>query len=106
MIKFLLGVLLLPAVAFAQPVTVDKPVTVNKPVLCSTVEVVFSELTKKYEEQPIWIGDKNDSKVVVFVNKSTSTWTVVQFDKKTACVLDGGENFQYKKDFFDSTPSL
>lgn len=92
--SFLLGVLLLPAVAIAQPVTVDKSV------VCDKVEAVIEVLTKKYDEQPVWFGTAKDSKVGVLVNPKTSSWTVVQFNDKLACVLETGEGFQLRPGLF------
>lgn len=88
--SFLLGVLLLPAVAMAQPVTVEKTV------VCDVSEKVISEITKKHGEQPIWIGNKPESKIGVLVNSKTATWTVIQFNNKLACVIDSGEGFQVR----------
>lgn len=90
--SFLLGVLLLPAVAFAQPVTVDKTIP------CDKVDKVIEELTKKYGEQPIWFGKSNDTKVAVLVNTKNANWTVIQFNDKIACVLETGEGFQLRTD--------
>lgn len=89
--SFLLGVLLLPAVAFAQPVTVDKSVP------CDKVERVIEELTKKHGEQPVWVGQAQDSRVTVLVNPQTQSWSVVQFNDKVACVLEVGEGFQLRQ---------
>ena len=45
--KFLLGVLLLPALALAQPVTVEKPVQ------CEKAEIVIKGLVNsEYQEKP------------------------------------------------------
>lgn len=90
--KFLLGVLLIPALAFAEPVKVDKPV------VCDTTQTVLDELTKKYGEAPIFMGKRKDSMVAVFVNSKTTTWTVVQFNDKIACGIDAGEGFQFRTD--------
>lgn len=88
--KWLLGVLLLPALAFAQPVTVEKKVP------CDKVEKVIEELTKKHGEEPIWFGQAQDSKVAVLVNPKTSSWSVVQFNDKIGCVLEVGDGFQLR----------
>lgn len=86
--KFLLGVLLLPAVALAQPVTVDKPV------VCDTTERVMQELRGTYGEQPIWLGHLEKSRVGLLINPTTQSWTIVQFTDKTACILEAGQGFQ------------
>jgi hypothetical protein len=88
--SFLLGVLLLPALAFAQPVTVEKTLP------CDKVDSVIEQLTKKYEEQPVWFGTSGESRVGVLINTKTNSWTVIQFNDKIACVLEAGEGFQLR----------
>jgi hypothetical protein len=84
--RFLLGVLLLPAAALAQPVTVEKPV------LCEKTEVVINGLLDSdYKEQPIWIGVDEKSRYSIFANEKTGSWTLIQFNEKIACILGVGE---------------
>ena len=85
--NLLLGVLLLPAIAIAEPVTVEKPV------LCDKIENVLAEISKKHGEQPIWYGDTKDSKVAIFVNPEKGSWSVIQFNENLGCVLEVGEGF-------------
>jgi hypothetical protein len=85
--KFILGVLLLPALAYAQPVTVEKPV------ICDTLKTVIETLTGTgYREQPFWAGNDETSRYILLVNEKTKSWTIVQFNNKIACVLGTGEN--------------
>jgi hypothetical protein len=85
--KFIFGVLLLPALALAQPVTVEKPV------VCDTPKTVMETLTGNgYQEQPFWIGNDETSRYVLLANERTKSWTIVQFNKNIACVLGTGEN--------------
>ncbi len=84
--KFLLGVLLLPALAQAQPVTVEKPV------ICEKTEKVIETLQKgQYKETPIWIGHDEKSKYALFANEKTKSWTIIQFNENIACILGVGE---------------
>ena len=84
--KFLLGVLLLPAVAVSQPVTVEKPV------VCEKTEKVIESLQKgQYKENPIWVGYDDKSKYALFANEKTKTWTMIQFNENIACILGVGE---------------
>ena len=83
--KFLLGVLLLPAFAFAEPVTVEKPV------ICDTPKIVVESISGTYQEQPSWIGRDNSSKYALFVNEKTKTWTMIQFNDNIACIIGVGE---------------
>lgn len=84
--KFLLGVLLLPAIAIAEPVTVEKPVPCEK-----TETVINGLLNNDYKEQPIWIGVDDKSKYSIFANEKTGSWTIIQFNDKIACILGAGE---------------
>jgi hypothetical protein len=85
--NLILGVLLLPALAYAQPVTVEKPI------VCDTTKVVIETLTgNEYKEQPFWMGNDTSSRYVILVNEKTKTWSLVQFNNNIACVLGTGEN--------------
>lgn len=84
--KFILGVLLLPALAYAQPVTVEKPV------VCEKTELVIEGLQKgDYKEQPIWIGIDQSSRYSLFANEKSKTWTLIQFNETIACIIGTGE---------------
>lgn len=85
--KSILGVLLLPALAHAQPVTVEKPV------ICDTPKIVIETLTGSgYREQPFWGGNDSTSRYVLLVNEQSKTWSFVQFNQNIACVIGTGEN--------------
>lgn len=85
---FLLAAILgmISAVAHAQT-------TSAKPVVCGTVTEVVGELrSEQYNEQPIWHGmdTLGTTQYVVFTNVKSLTWTLVQFDNTTACILGTG----------------
>jgi hypothetical protein len=85
--KFIFGVLLLPALAYAQPVTVEKPV------ICDNLKTVIETLTGTgYREQPFWSGNDETSRYILLVNERTKSWTILQFNKNIACVLGTGDN--------------
>ena len=84
--KFILAVLLLPALAYAQPVTVEKSV------ICDTPKTVIEALSGKHQEKPFWVGSDEKSRYVMMVNEETGTWSMVQFNDKIACVLGTGIN--------------
>lgn len=84
--KFLLGVLLLPALVVAQPVTVEKAI------ICEETGKVIDALQKgQYKEMPSWIGYDEKSKYSLFVNEKTKTWTIIQFNETIACIIGNGE---------------
>jgi len=71
----------------------------NRKVKCGDVKLLIESLTgEEYNEQPIWIGNTDDSntKTVVMVNNKTLTWTIIQYDGKVGCVLNIGEGFKSK----------
>jgi hypothetical protein len=86
MYKFILGVLLLPALAHAQPVTVEKPV------ICDTPKIIIESLSGSHREQPFWSGSDQKSRYVIMVNEDTGSWSIVQFNKNIACILGTGNN--------------
>ncbi len=84
--NLLLGVLLLPVFAFAEPVTVEKPL------VCDKTEKVIERLQNgQYKENPNWIGYDEKSRYALFSNEKTRTWTMIQFNDKIACILGVGE---------------
>jgi hypothetical protein len=87
--KFLLGVLLIPALASAEPVKVDKPV------VCDSFENVINFLTTNYNEKPLLIGSSEDKKVAFVINPKTLTWTLIEYNQTNACLLSRGEGFQF-----------
>lgn len=87
--KIALGLLLLPMITLAQ----QEPQTVEKPVVCVDVEILMDELqNNKYKEEPVWMGTSGDSYWGLVVNKDTGTWTLIQFNQETGCMIGAGEN--------------
>ncbi len=68
---------------------------------CGETNYILTNLAgEEIKEHPMWVGTSDTSKTstMVMVNNNTQTWTVVQFDKKIACVLGVGEGFRFKKE--------
>jgi hypothetical protein len=68
---------------------------------CGETKYILANLIgEEIQEHPLWVGTNDTSKTstMVMVNNNTQTWTVVQFDKKIACVLGVGEGFKFKKE--------
>ena len=86
----ILGVLFLPALVFAQ-----EPVRVDKPVICGPTELVLKEIVN-FKELPIWGSQLEDSKIAIFANPESETWTIVQWNKDVACVIEAGEKYFLK----------
>ena len=88
--KFLLSLLCLSSsIAYAETFTA------NKKVVCTSD---FDELqkdiaTSKYKEVLHWGGMGSDKNFfVMFVNKETGTWTFIETNGKSACIIGAGEN--------------
>lgn len=68
-------------------------VEINKPVQCGSIDLVLSALIA-YHEKPLWIGNGDkETKLLIFVNYSTATWTLVEIEKTVACVIAVGQGF-------------
>lgn len=88
------GVLFLPALVFAQQS--QGPVKIDKPVLCADTDKVIPEVYKQYKEVPVWGSKLDESKIALFINPDTKTWTLVQWNETVACVIEAGENYFLK----------
>jgi hypothetical protein len=92
--KFLIILLLIPLLTTASS-TVGDAVLMEIKVACDKKSVVFEVLMQgPAQEVPIWKGDENDTNVVLFANRESGSWTMVQFDKTVACVLAAGDGSQ------------
>jgi hypothetical protein len=62
---------------------------------CGKTQFVLTALSKKAKESPVWVGydPATGTNTAIMVNPETLSWTVVQYDKDMACVLDSGEGF-------------
>jgi hypothetical protein len=71
-------------------------VQAQKPVVCDTVDVVLSNINKnEYKEKAQWVGNSPDKTTfILFTNKQTGTWTLLQVIGEAACVLGFGDSFE------------
>lgn len=76
------------AVALAQSTAVE----INKKIVCDNTKTLLDTLLNEYHESPVWGGDDDKSKFGLLINQETGSWTIVQFDKDTTCILGVGEN--------------
>ena len=90
--KIVSAVLFLPALVIAQQ---QGPVTVEKPVICGPTVVVINEI-KGFNERPIWGSQLADSKIALFANAETETWTMIQWNEDVACVIEVGKGYFLK----------
>ncbi len=85
-----IGVLFLPFFVFAQ----QGAVRVDKPVICFDSKTTIEELQKEWKEIPFWGSVLEDkSKIALFINPKTKSWTILQWNDKVACVIEAGEDY-------------
>jgi len=60
---------------------------------CAPVEALIAHLMQAYGEKVVWVGkDRNNGTYVsLYKNEGTGTWTMIQYDNRTGCVLSAGE---------------
>jgi hypothetical protein len=75
--------------AFGQ----EKIFQLNKPMNCSSAQGLMEYLFKQHGEVPVWVGKESTSGsyISIVMNKEKGTWTVIQYDSATGCVLGAGE---------------
>ena len=67
----------------------------NKDVFCADLDTVVGTLqSKKYREAASFIGTNARGSVVVFVNETTQSWTVIEHSNKKACILGAGRGYK------------
>jgi len=88
--KKLLSLILVSGSVWAEPATIKKPV------ICDSTDIVLKALIgENYQEKPVWLGASNEKLVnySLWVNASTKTWTIVQFNNDIACIIGTGEAY-------------
>ena len=87
--KKLLLLLMLATPVFAQ----EQVFQLNKPMNCSSAQGLMEYLFKQHGEIPVWVGKESTSGsyISIVMNKEKGTWTVIQYDAATGCVLGAGD---------------
>ena len=88
--KLIALVLMASCIAFA--LAQSTAVEINKKVVCDDTKSLLDTLLNEYQESPVWAGTDEKSKYSLLINQETGTWTIIQFDKNTTCILGVGEN--------------
>jgi hypothetical protein len=89
--KLLALLLIIPLLTSAQ--SSSGPVTIEKTVVCDKTQNVLDVIINgRYQENPVWGGVDDDSRYGLLVNRETGTWTIIQFNKETACILGTGKS--------------
>ena len=78
---------------FANPSTVqDSGVRVSKPVACFSITWIQEQIIQS-REVPVF-GDVNNmtgnSTIILFKNENTGTWSLIEFQDKSGCILGHG----------------
>ena len=60
---------------------------------CAAVDTLIAHLMEAYGEKVVWVGKdiNNGTYVSLYKNEATGTWTMIQYDSRTGCVLSAGE---------------
>jgi len=70
-----------------------QPFELTRQMKCAPVEALITHLMEVYGEKVVWLGrDRNNGTYVsLYKNEATGTWTMIQYDNRTGCVLSVGE---------------
>jgi len=64
---------------------------IKKTIPCGSTKEILAELVSgDYKEVPFWMGEDNTSSYILMVNEKTRSWTLLQYNDETACVLGTG----------------
>ena len=89
----ILVALLVLQTASSSTTSEDPPVReINKAVPCGDTKLVLKSLISEYGENPFWMGEDTTSGYVLLVNEKSKTWTILQYNDETACILGTGVN--------------
>ena len=88
--KFIAGLLMASVIAFA--LAQSAPVEIEKKVVCDDTKKIMNTLMTEYQEYPVWGGQDENTNFSLLINQESGTWTIVQFNKTTTCILGVGEN--------------
>ena len=73
-------------------------VLIDKKILCFKQEVLFRDLSEKYQEKPVLAGKSSvtESVIAVYTNHETGAYTLIEFNETMACILSVGNDVKYK----------
>ena len=66
-----------------------------KPVLCMDTKEMFDAIFEEYNESILMVLDQDSfpNKIVLTVNHTTKTWSLVEYNTGIACLLGSGNNY-------------
>ncbi len=70
-----------------------EPTIMGKKVVCDDKDTVFKIISEKFKEVPQWWGQtsQQNTQLVLMVNNTTSTWSLIEFNETIACIVSEGE---------------
>jgi hypothetical protein len=76
-------------VAHAQ---IPGSITITRPMTCNDTVYVLKMLAERFDERPEWIGSDLENKFTFMLttNDKAPSWTLLQMNNETACVLGAG----------------
>ena len=82
---------LISSIAHAQ-LDVPNVFNLTKPMICTSTAALFQALERDYQEHQLWIGKdaKTESYISLWINTIAGSWTMIQYDGVTGCVLGSG----------------
>lgn len=90
---FLALFVMVPLLTFAKE---DNGNIYNKQVQCFAVETLLYTIDTQFKETVVFFYPnkitKGKSEIVMFSNKETGSWTLIEIEKSLGCVLAVGEN--------------
>lgn len=68
----------------------------SKPVICLDSKEMFESIFEEYQESILmsFEPDTENTKIVLTVNSKTKTWSIVEYNLETACLLGSGNNYK------------
>jgi hypothetical protein len=70
------------------------PYEIRKKIICEETKILQEEMRKGFGEYPVWGGQSENTNFVLLLNKDTTTWSLIEFDNDTSCILGHGEGFR------------
>ena len=66
----------------------------TKAMKCTATDKLMSHLASEFGEKLTWAGKetRTGTYLSLFKNELTGTWTMIQYDGRTGCILGAGES--------------
>jgi len=74
---------------------VNAQVTLQKPTFCNSAAMILEVVSTKYQEKPVWLGTQNQGLIMLLMNETTKSWTLLEIYDEVACILGTGNRFNW-----------